>query len=119
MGECRMGQQTIAIDFDGVIHKYSKGWQDGDIYDNPVDGALEAIQKLTYKNYKVVVFTARIEHGVVRDWIIDELHKCKALQGEPFKIENITVTNIKPQAIAYIDDRAIRFTNWKDILNYF
>jgi hypothetical protein len=28
------------------------------------------------------------------------------------------VTNNKPKAMCYIDDRAIRFTNWKDISNY-
>ena len=29
--------KTIAVDFDGVIHKYSKGWQGGEIYDEPVE----------------------------------------------------------------------------------
>ena len=34
----------IAIDFDGVIHKNSKGYYDGTIYDEPVEGSLEAIK---------------------------------------------------------------------------
>lgn len=34
---------TISIDFDGVIHQYSKGWQNGEIYDPPIRGAARFI----------------------------------------------------------------------------
>jgi len=99
--------RTIAIDFDGVIHKYSKGWQNGEIYDKPVEGAINTIKQLQLK-YKIVIFTVRDNFDDIRKWL--------TLNG----IENLPeVTNKKPVAIAYIDDRGIRFTNWNDIINYF
>ncbi len=105
MGEFTL-VKTIAIDFDGVIHKYSKGWQDGVIYDDLMDDAKEVIDELTKKGFKCVVFTARESLLPVKEWLIT--HKL-----------DLPVTNKKPPAIAYIDDRGIRFTNWKDIKNYF
>jgi hypothetical protein len=102
---------TIAVDFDGVIHKYGQGYKDGSIYDYPVEGAFEAIGLLQRKGYKIVIFTARKELKAVFDWC--ELWGRGALKSTP------RVTNQKPPAICYIDDRAIRFTNWQDILNYF
>ncbi len=36
----------IAVDFDGVIHRYSKGWHDGTIYDPPMDGCYDAMNQL-------------------------------------------------------------------------
>jgi len=51
-------KKTIVFDFDGVIHKYSKGWQDGSIYDEPVEGIKELIDDLRTK-YKVVVVSTR------------------------------------------------------------
>lgn len=94
---------TIAIDFDGVIHKYSKGWQDGSIYDEPVDGVKEALLELS-KEYELVVFTARSDLKSVVNWIAEHLQL------------GIIVTNQKPPALAYIDDRGIRFTNWSKTL---
>ena len=100
-------QKTIAIDFDGVIHKYSKGWKDGACYDDPMEGSLEALNRLKRKGYNIVIFTAREDIGAVQWWFEDHAGWVPE------------VTNRKPIAIAYIDDRGIRFTNWKDILNYF
>ena len=35
--------KNICVDFDGVIHKNSKGFHDGTIYDDPVEGTKEAL----------------------------------------------------------------------------
>jgi|TARA_Y100000310_G_scaffold160800_1_gene160693 acid phosphatase class B len=101
-------KRIIAVDFDGVIHKFRKGWMDGSIYDEPVEDAIKELNMLNKKGYKVVVLTARTEHKEIQEWLKDK--------GVNFDIE---VTNVKPPAIAYIDDRAIRFTNWNDIYKYF
>ena len=37
--------KNIAIDFDGVIHNFDKGWYDGTCYGEPLPGSLEAIKK--------------------------------------------------------------------------
>lgn len=94
-------QKTIVFDFDGVIHKYSKGWQDGSIYDEPNRNIKETIDQLRAKNYKVVIVSTR----------------CNTLEGineinNWLSKYNIVVDDIckeKPPAIVYIDDRAIKY----------
>ena len=108
-------KKTIAIDFDGVVHKYSKGWQDGEIYDEPVEGALRGLLELCMKGYKIVIFTTREDTTSIKEWI----HRKYDFYFPNQEIFEFEVTNKKPPAIAYIDDRGIRFTNWKDMLNYF
>ena len=51
-------KNIIAIDFDGVIHKSSKGFHDGTIYDDPVDGAIESI-KLLSKDFTLIIYTCK------------------------------------------------------------
>jgi phosphoglycolate phosphatase-like HAD superfamily hydrolase len=99
--------KTLALDFDGVIHRYSRGYQDGSIYDEPIEGTKEALEKLS-RQYRLVIFTARDITPIIQ-WL--------AKYGLEEFIDEIT--NQKPHAIAYIDDRGVRFTNWKDITNYF
>lgn len=98
-------QPTVAIDFDGVLHAYSQGWQHGEIYDDPTPGTAEALRRLNIR-YRLVVFTARHNLDDVRAWL--RLHHLAHYFED--------VTNRKPAAIAYVDDRALRFTSWEHTL---
>ena len=86
--------KTIAIDYYGVIRRDSE----------LVDGAKESIERLS-KDYNLIVFTT--ENVVVaQQWL---------------RAHGITlnVTNTKPVAQVYIDDRALRFVSWYDVCKYF
>jgi hypothetical protein len=99
-------KKTILVDFDGVIHRYSKGWHDGTAYDEPMEGAFEALKGLE-KDWRVVIFSTR-ESGQIATWLGEK--------GYPNPLE---ITNVKLPATAIIDDRAIRFENWDQALSDF
>lgn len=109
---------NIAIDFDGVIHNFDKGYYDGTCYGEPIIGSLEALKKLSTK-YKIIVFTAKAKPNrplvngktgleLVRDW----LDKYGVLDYVS------EITSEKPRAILYIDDNGYRFDSWKNTLQF-
>lgn len=113
---------TVALDFDGVIHRYSRGWQGGKIYDPPMPGAIEAIQEIMEVE-AVVVFTARTDLNAVRDWLSARDIECITQDQwdaeRPVREhqnafwndrERVLITNRKPAARHYLDDRAVKFT---------
>lgn len=104
---------TVSIDFDGVIHAYSRGWHDGTCYDEPMPGALDAIRGWLGVR-PVAVMTARPVH-MVADWLVGHLpgvplivdHGCTLDHWA--SLDGILITNRKIIAEHYIDDRALRF----------
>ena len=113
---------TVCVDFDGVIHAYSKGWQDGSIYDEPVRHAYESLRFLMQR-YAVVIHTTR-DPAAVRVWMRKQFPD---IETTWFTDENkvpefwnekdrILITRKKLPAVAYIDDRAIRFVAWPQAL---
>lgn len=108
---------NIGVDFDGVIHKNSKGYHDGTVYDEPVNGVKEALQKLSEK-YTVIIYTAKarkdrgLVNGMSGTQMIWEWLKKHDLNQYVSK-----VTAEKPRAVAYIDDKGIRFDNWNNVLS--
>ena len=111
-------KNQLGLDFDGVILKNSKGFHDGTIYDEPIDGALSSIKMLNETlGYDLVIYTCKanpdrpLVNGktgieLVWDWL--EKHGVK---------NNIKdVTYIKPNAVAYVDDKGITFNNWDDCI---
>jgi hypothetical protein len=107
---------NVAIDFDGVIHNFDKGWNDGTCYGKPIEGSIEAIKKLS-KKFRVIIFTAKCKpdrpfvngksgYQLVLDWLIKyDLDKY---------VDEITCE--KPRAQLYIDDKGYYFESWEKTL---
>lgn len=112
---------TVSIDFDGVIHRYSKGWHDGTIYDEPMPGAIEGIKRLQ-ERYAVVVLTSRGGLHDVAEWLKRRGVPAvfDPMTGPPHREfwdeqDLVFVTNRKLPAIAYVDDRAVVFSDWSQM----
>ena len=91
-------KKTIALDFDGVIHNYA-GWKGADVFEGPIDGAREFLESLYMKlNFKIAIHTTR-KPGLVYNWLV---------QTDMAQFVS-SITNEKPLAVAYVDDRGIRF----------
>lgn len=115
---------TTCVDFDGVVHSYSLGWNGGEIYDEPVPGAIEALRALLAAG-PVVIFTARRDLEAVASWLRDR--DVPAIAEQPVRYPalhvqfwrdrtTILVTNRKLPAQVYVDDRGVTFKNWEQTL---
>ncbi len=52
--------KQIGLDFDGVIYKNSKGFHNGTLYDEPIDGAIESIRYLNeILGYDLVIYSCK------------------------------------------------------------
>ena len=107
---------NIGVDFDLVLHKYSKGYHDGTLYDEMTPGAAAALQKLSDR-YTVIVYTckAKKDRGLVNGKTGTEL-VWEWLEKNDLAQYVSKVTAEKPRAVAYIDDKAIRFSTWDQCL---
>ncbi len=106
--------RNIAIDFDGVVHKSSKGYYDGTIYDEPIEGSRESLKRLSEK-YDVVIFTCKSkpDRGLVNGKTGTEL-VWEWLRKHDMDKFVTKVTAEKPRAVQYIDDKGYGFTTWID-----
>lgn len=111
----------IAVDFDGVLHDYTKGWCGGKIYGDPVPGAREAMRELLRDGHQVWVFTARAFSGYVDgDRLVpgDAPGIRKWLKYHKIPYTSVFIGHGKLAADLYIDDRAIKFEgDWAQTLS--
>lgn len=88
---------TVCVDLDGVLNRYD-GFRGGKFYHDPSPGADEFLRRLNELGYRVVVLTVRWKADV-EEWL--ERHDLARHVAE--------VTDRKPPAHVYVDDRALCF----------
>ncbi|MHA2279942.1 MAG: hypothetical protein ACXAC5_03575 [Promethearchaeota archaeon] len=114
-------RETIAIDFDGVIHAYSKGWHDGTIYDIPVAGAREAMARLSALFYILIYSTRNYDRMINGDHQENQVAEMEAwLKKHHISYDEIHTQPGKPMCKLFVDDNAYRFegnweSSWKDV----
>jgi hypothetical protein len=88
---------VVCVDLDGVLNAFD-GWKGADFFHPPRPGARDFLQLLNERGYRVVVFTVRWAPHV------------EAWLAEHGLAEFVSaVTDKKPPAHVYVDDRAICF----------
>jgi len=108
----KKSKPILCLDFDGVIHSYSSGWQGADVIpDPPVMGAMEFIANAV-NHFSVCIFSSRSsqEGGkeAMQKWLKRVL--VADFQGDGFDIfDEIQWPSEKPPAHISIDDRALTF----------
>jgi hypothetical protein len=99
----------ISVDFDGVLHSYSSGWQGIDVIpDGPVDGAIEWLRKLiNHEKLEPAIYSSRSVNALgidaMKAWLVKHGLSEKELNSLSFPMS-------KPPAFLTLDDRAICFT---------
>jgi hypothetical protein len=108
--------RNLAIDFDGVLHNFDKGWHDGTCYGDPLPDSIESVKELS-KEWNIIIFSAKVRPDrplvggktgleLVDEWL--RKHDIRDCVSE--------ITHEKPRAQYYIDDKAIEFkNNWQEI----
>jgi len=114
-------QKRAMIDLDGTIHKYSKGYKDGEIYDDPFKGAKEVIQWLRDQGFEIVIFTTRASKENGEEMGGDYEKEIRNVENwlEDNGIYFDKVTAEKLAADFYVDDKAIEIKNgdWDAVKN--
>lgn len=112
----------LCLDFDGVMHSYTSGWQGADVVsDPPVEGLFEFLAS-AMEHFKVVVYSSRSKQSggveAMSSWLashytrfMSEVHDSGVVDPEAFEIDlsEIEFAHEKPPAFLTIDDRAICF----------
>lgn len=106
---------TLCIDFDGVINPYSRGWQNGELYEIAVTPGFFEWALKAQERFRLVIYSSRSKdenllramqewmHARYAEWII-----ANELDLDIPEI-GIEYTHKKPAAWLTVDDRAICF----------
>ena len=108
-------QPILCVDFDGVVHRYSRGWQDGALYDDVVPGWF-AWARHAATMFDLVIYSSRSKTSAgieaMKTWMAEQAKKAECLKSSQERgdfLNSLKYASQKPPAFLTIDDRCVRF----------
>lgn len=106
-------KKILCLDFDGVIHSYTSGWQGAAVIsDPPVPGSMEFIAG-AIEHFRIAIFSSRSNEP---DGMRAMMRYMRKHLTDKYSNRGDLVANIieyplvKPPAFVTLDDRALTFT---------
>lgn len=116
-----MSKPVLCLDFDGVCHSYTSGWQGADVIsDDPVNGLFEFLEQAA-KHFDIHIFSGRSHRpggiAAMRKWF--EIHRRVWLDaGGLSQWDDLPLyfPVVKPHVFVMLDDRALPFDGvWPNV----
>lgn len=105
--------RTICIDFDGVLHDYSNGYQGENVFGDMIPGADAATKVLKKNGNTIIIYTTRPVTDELKAWLKENNIAYDYINENPKQPKGSD--GCKLIADIYIDDRAICFRgNWTE-----
>lgn len=99
-------KRTICIDFDGVLHDYSNGFEK-DVFGEMIPGADIATKVLKGAGNTIIIYTTRPATDALKNWLKDHNIVYDYINENPDQPKDSE--GCKIMADIYIDDRNITF----------
>lgn len=103
----KKNKKTICIDFDGVLHDYSDGYQGLDVFGDMIPNADKGTQVLKEKGWTIIIYTTRKKTEALEKWLKDNGIAYDYINENPEQPEDSK--GGKLIADIYLDDRGITF----------
>lgn len=114
--------RTICLDFDGVVHQYNQPWQGATVIPDDVTPGFFEWADAAAEHFDLVIYSARSKEPGGREammaWLYEQRRKWREAGGTSVATWPVAFDfpTGKPQAVIYIDDRALRFDgDWSAI----
>jgi hypothetical protein len=111
---------NLCLDFDGVCHSYTSGWQGADVIpDPPVDGMFDFLEEAS-EHFVIFIFSSRSHQlgGIeaMQNWFIEQWFIEFGWKLPPNYLFELQFPETKPPAWVSLDDRGLNFSGqWPTI----
>lgn len=106
----------LCVDFDGVLHSYTSGWQGASVCPDPIVPGAASFLAEAVTQFRVAIYSSRsgqlLGIEAMQLWLRSQLYKTMDRRDADELFAKLEWPTEKPSALVTLDDRAVTFTGF-------